>query len=58
MTPAEIINSWYEIFDSLNSSISDAGGTPFNVATLKSLTAYELLCILATNNIRFYYKES
>jgi len=45
-----------ECFDSLNRAIEQAGGGHWTVAGLQSLSAFELLALIAPNNIRFRYE--
>lgn len=43
------------IYESLLKSINEAGGIPHSVEGLCNMTAFELLCELAPNQIRFRY---
>ncbi len=58
-SPRDIVDQFLEMHDSLTESVSSAGGDPnsFNVKKLKEITAYDLLCQLATNGIRFSCRQ-
>lgn len=50
-----------EMKQSLDAAVSSAGGDPHIVCSLDRLgkmTAFEFMCHLATNNVRFEYKRS
>lgn len=45
-----------EMVASLHKAVGEAGGDPlvaFNVGELQTMTVFELMCILAANNVRF-----
>lgn len=46
-----------EIYYSLNEAVGASGGMPLSPEDLYEMTAMELLTLLATNNIRFEFKE-
>ncbi len=56
MTNEELIKNGMEIIISLNNAMDDRDGK-LSTLDLKSLTAFQLLSILSTNQIRFCVKE-
>ncbi len=42
-----------EMYESLNVAVDKAGGSPFLISDLKTMTVLELFSTLAPNNVRF-----
>lgn len=50
--------SIFEMKESLDSAMLDAGGTPLSLTYLRNMTAIDLIVLLAPNGIRFkHYKD-
>ena len=47
-------DNFIEIFLSLSKSLQTAGGPVKRLDELKKMSAYDLICLLAPNKIRFY----
>ena len=50
-------DNFVEIFLSLSLALQNAGGRVKSLGELKSMSAYELICLLAPNKIRFSLKS-
>lgn len=46
-----------EMYESLNHSVDQAGGTKFQLERLNEMTVMDLISALATNGIRFVYQK-
>jgi len=57
MNNKELIESGMDIMESFLIAISEAGGciTSFSKEGLKQMSAYDLISLLSTNNIKFIY---
>lgn len=51
------VDNFIEIFLSLSKALQNAGGTVKSLEELKQMSAYDLICLLAPNKIRFIYKN-
>lgn len=59
MDNKQLIEAGMEIMNSLDMAIQKASGavSAFNIRKLKEMSAFDLISMLSTNNIRFVYKE-
>lgn len=55
--PDYCMTHFCEMLDSLNKAVEEAGGTTISFERLRQMSALELFTLLATNNVRFNYKE-
>ncbi len=55
MNNKELIESGMEIMNSFCEALHKADGT-LNIVRLKAMSAWELLSLLSTNNVRFIYE--
>ena len=49
--------SYMEMYDSLYKAITEAGGAPPTIKKLEKMDVFDLLTLLAPNNIRFVFVE-
>ena len=46
-----------EMFDNLNTTIDEAGGSRFTWNQLQHMSVAELIMVLSTNNVKFIYHK-
>ena len=53
MKPNKIVREFLDTIKSLNTAITDAGGTCISATEIEAMSAVDLLCLIAPNDIRF-----
>jgi hypothetical protein len=53
-----VIKQGIEMYESLNNSIDEAGGTRIESNALEKMTVMDLISILSINDIRFIFQKS